>query len=61
MKITGDNFIGILVIVVLCVCWALAARAIGKPLILPDFLETIKTFFESWLNARVMRNLWITM
>ena len=61
VKITGDNFIGILVIVVLCVCWALAARAIGKPLILPDFLETIKTFFESWLNTRVMRNLWITM
>ena len=26
----------------LCVAWFFAARAIGKPLVLPDFIETMK-------------------
>lgn len=56
-----NNYIGIILIVVLCIAWALAARSIGKPLILPDFGETIRTFFTSWTDQRVLRNLWITL
>lgn len=57
----GQRYIGVIVIAVLCIAWALAARAIAKPLILPDFIETIRQFFEAWVNQRVLRNLWITL
>ena len=46
---------------VLCIAWFFAARAIGKPLVLPDFIETMKEFFGAWVNKRIMRNMGITL
>ena len=45
----------------LCLAWFIAARMIGKPLVLPDFLETMQQFFSAWLNKRIMRNMGITL
>ena len=40
----------------ICVAWFFAARAIGKPLVLPDFVATMKEFFTGWFNKKIMRN-----
>lgn len=45
----------------ICVAWYFAAKAIGKPLVLPDFLETMKEFFTAWTNKRTMRNMGLTL
>ena len=45
----------------LCVAWFFAARAIGKPLVLPDFIETMKEFLTAWTNKRTMRNMGLTL
>ncbi len=45
----------------LCVAWFFAARAINKPLVLPDFLETMEAFFTSWVDKKTMRNMGLTM
>ena len=45
----------------ICVAWYFAARAIGKPLVLPDFLETLEAFVTSWFDKKVMRNMGLTM
>ncbi len=51
----------VLVLVVLCVVWAVAARIIRQPLMLPDFGEVMKEFVLGWVDIRVMRNLLITI
>jgi len=45
----------------LCVAWFFAARMIGKPLVLPDFIETMTEFFTAWVNKRTMTNMGITL
>ena len=45
----------------LCLAWFIAARMIGKPLVLPDFLETLEAFLTSWVDKKVMRNMGLTM
>lgn len=45
----------------LCLAWFIAARLIGKPLVLPDFVETMEQFFSAWVNKRTMRNMGITL
>lgn len=45
----------------ICVAWFFAARAIGKPLVLPDFVETMKEFITAWFNKKIMRNMGLTL
>lgn len=51
----------ILVMGLICVAWYFAARAIGKPLVLPDFIDTMKEFIGAWTNNRIMRNMGLTL
>ena len=45
----------------ICVAWFIAARAIGKPLVLPDFVETMTEFITAWFNKKIMRNMGLTL
>ncbi|MBQ1190645.1 MAG: hypothetical protein IIX57_09580, partial [Lachnospiraceae bacterium] len=45
----------------ICVAWFIAARIINKPLVLPDFVETMTEFFTAWVNKRTMTNMGITL
>ena len=54
-------FLNAAVMGTLCVAWFFAARAIGKPLVLPDFVETMEEFFGAWFNKRIMRNMGLTL
>ena len=45
----------------MCVIWHFAAKAINRSIVLPDFMETVKTFFANWTDADVLRNLSITL
>ncbi len=45
----------------ICAAWYFAAKAINKALVLPDFTVTMKTFFMSWFDKKVMSNLMVTL
>lgn len=48
-------------IVLFCLLWFIAAKKLDSPLILPDFVETMKNFINCWTDERVMSNMWITL
>ncbi len=56
-----EKFYGIGTITILCVVWFVVARIIKKPIILPDFIDTMKEFFMAWVTPRTMSNLWLTV
>jgi len=47
--------------VVACVAWHFAAIAINRTIILPSFADTMRSFFGSWTDLRIMTNLAITL
>lgn len=51
----------VVALVALCLVWLVVAKMIDSPLILPDFVETMKQFIGCWTDKRVMSNLWITL
>ncbi|MBQ0059723.1 MAG: ABC transporter permease [Lachnospiraceae bacterium] len=56
-----QKLLGVAVIAIIFVAWFIAARIISKPLVLPDFVETMQQFFKGWVDSRTMSNLGITL
>lgn len=56
-----QKLIGVIVIALLCLCWFIASKIINKQLVLPDFVDTVKIFFNSWFDKRTMTNMRITL
>ena len=61
VRIGYENAIGIVVIILLCFIWFIVSKKINKQLILPDFIETIKQFWNGWFDNRTMTNMKITL
>lgn len=47
--------------ILVAVIWFFAARAIGRSLILPDFVETMLAFFGAWVDPYILGNLATTL
>ena len=56
-----DSMYGFIMILLLCVAWIFASKAINKQLVLPDFFETLKNFINGWFDNRTMTNMRITL
>ena len=55
------RIISISVLLLLAVLWYFAAKWIDRPMILPDFSETMGEFLRDWIEPRVLLNLGITL
>jgi len=47
--------------VVLSIVWHFAAIAIDRSIVLPNFADTMRAFFASWTDERIMTGLFITL
>lgn len=61
VKKVADSMFGFGMILILCVAWYIASKIINKELVLPDFIETAKNFFNGWQDKRTMTNMRITI
>lgn len=51
----------VLSMILVALLWFFSARAIGRSLILPDFVETMRAFIGSWIDPYVLENLATTL
>lgn len=61
LRTIRQRLLGVVVLVILAALWFFFARYINSPLILPDFVDTMKEFFKGWRDHRVMENMGITL
>lgn len=60
-NIFNQKFLGVIVIVIMCIAWFIVAKMINKQLVLPDFAKTAEAFFKGWTDKRTMNNMMITI
>jgi NitT/TauT family transport system permease protein len=51
----------IFALAILMIIWSFAAKAIGNTILLPLFGDTAASFFNNWVDPKIMSNLWITL
>lgn len=61
LKSIRQKLLSVIVLVILFAIWFFLARYIDSPLLLPDFVDTMKEFFRGWQDSRIMENMGITL